>query len=79
VTIEDFTIERECPRCRYTIRPGYWHEEHPQPEGGSHVVCSLRRANGMAMRGPLVEVLNAYFDKAAQADPPRPTTDTPPS
>lgn len=62
--IEDFRTERECPRCRYTIHPGYFHEEQPQPEGASHVVCTLRRTRAV-MRGPMVEVISTYLNENA--------------
>ena len=61
MTVEDLRTERVCPRCGYSISPGFWHREQPQPEGASHVVCSLERANGMILKGPLVEVLNQYL------------------
>lgn len=63
--IEDFRTVRVCPRCRYTIHPGYWHEEQPQPEGASHVVCKLRSANGAILRGPMTEVISKYLDEQA--------------
>jgi hypothetical protein len=31
-------------------------------------VCSLQRANGLILRGPLVEVINAYLDEHAPDD-----------
>lgn len=64
MSVEDFRIERECPRCRYAISPGYFHEEQPQPEGASHVVCSLRRTHAI-LRGPMVEVIDHYLSESA--------------
>lgn len=66
--VEDFRTERTCPKCQYPIRPGWFHEERPQPEGANVTVCSLRRANGAILRGPLVDVLTQYLDEAAQRD-----------
>ena len=63
-TIEDFRTERVCPRCGYTIHPGYWHEEMKQPEGANVVVCSLRRTHAI-LRGPLVDVIGKYLDEKA--------------
>lgn len=64
--VEDMRTERGCPRCRYSIGPGFWHKEQPQPEGSNVVVCSMERANGMILRGPLVDVLTAYFDETVE-------------
>lgn len=65
--IEDFRTVRECPRCRYTIYPGFYHKEQPQPEGASHVVCSLERTAAI-LRGPVVQVINAYLNEVAGAE-----------
>lgn len=63
MTVEDLRTERTCPRCRYSISPGFYHEEQPQPEGASHVVCSLKRMPGVSLRGPLVDVIRTYLDE----------------
>ena len=62
MTIDDFRTELVCPRCRYTIHPVFWHEEMKQPEGASHVVCSLRRTDAI-LRGPMVDVISKYLDE----------------
>ena len=67
MTVEDYTVERICPRCQYPISPGFKHVTQVQPEGASHVVCSLERAGpGLAMPGPLVETIVLYLDKAGR-------------
>lgn len=60
MAVDDLRTERICTRCGYTMSPHTYHEEMPQPEGSNVVVCSLARS-AASMRGPLVEVLDAYF------------------
>ena len=61
MSVEDLRTERTCPRCRYTIYPGAIHVEQPQPEGSTHVVCSLKVMPGVSLRGPVVEVIAHYL------------------
>lgn len=64
MTVEDLRTERTCPRCLYSVRPGWVHEEMKQPEGSNVTVCKLERAPaGVSLRGPLVEVIGAYLDE----------------
>lgn len=43
---------RPCPDCGYDIHPGWEHGRIPQPEGGSHVVCSLQKVQSLSKFGP---------------------------
>lgn len=56
--------DRVCPRCRYDIRGGWEHIEQKQPEGASHVVCSLKR-----VVRPLVEAITLYLDHKQHRGP----------
>lgn len=63
MSVEDLRTERVCPRCGYTIGPGFIHEEVPQPADSNVVVCDLKRMpRGVTLRGPMVEVIARYFD-----------------
>lgn len=68
MSVEDTRTERVCPRCQYPVRPGWLHQERPQPPGSNVTVCSLQRANGLILRGPMIEVLTAYLDEHASED-----------
>jgi hypothetical protein len=53
-----------CPACHRAIRPGWVHENQPQPEGSNVIVCGehRERREPYILKGPLLEVLNRYFD-----------------
>lgn len=66
---EDLRTTRECPRCLYPVRPGYVHEEVPQPQPTNVTVCRLKAVPGAILRGPMVDVISAYLDKFSIEQP----------
>ena len=65
--VEDFRVDRVCPRCRFKIFAGFRHEEQPQLTRSNVVVCRLKKVPaGMILKGPLVDVLDAFLTERTE-------------